>query len=78
MTKKDEAQSAQAKSRADFMKRLFAVAVSVGFASPLTRMGWITNGTAPSGAEWQQIVILATALLATIGSWEGYFWQLSL
>jgi hypothetical protein len=73
MTAKDDALTALARSREDFMKRLFAVAVSVGFASPLTRMGWIEHGTFPNEAEWQQITILATALLATIGSWEGYF-----
>lgn len=73
MTAKDDSQKAQASSRADFMKRLFAVAVSVGFASPLTRMVWIEKGTLPTDVEWHQIAILATALLATIGSWEGYF-----
>jgi hypothetical protein len=55
------------------MKRLFAVAVSVGFASTLTRMAWITNGTWPSCDEWPQMAVLLSALIATIGSWEGYF-----
>jgi FtsH-binding integral membrane protein len=77
MTAKEEAQEARSRSRADFMKRLFAVAVSVGFASPLTRMSWIEHGTTPNGDEWRQIVILATALLATIGSWEGYFFAIA-
>ena len=72
-TDAQRAQDAQVRSREDFMKRLFAVAVSVGFASPLTRMDWIANGTAPDKGQWHQIVILVTALLATIGSWEGYF-----
>lgn len=73
MTAKDDAQNAQSESRADFMKRWFAVAVSVGFASPLTQMAWIKTGTAPNADEWKQIAFLATALLATVGSWEGYF-----
>jgi hypothetical protein len=73
MTAKIDAETAQAESRADFMKRLFAVAVSVGFASTLTRMVWISNGTIPTGDERHQIALLTTALIATISSWEGYF-----
>lgn len=58
--------------RADFMRRWFAVAVSVGFASTVNGMSWVQHGTAPSAIEWQQIARLGVAMIATLLSWEGY------
>ncbi|MDV7341355.1 hypothetical protein RYZ26_17230 [Terasakiella sp. A23] len=59
--------------RKDFIKRLFAVAVSVGFASTLINMHWVKGTTFPSPEEWEHLFILLTGLVATIGSWDGYF-----
>lgn len=58
--------------RADFMRRWFAVAVSVGFASTVNSMLWVHVGAAPSPTEWQQIARLTVAMIATLLSWEGY------
>jgi hypothetical protein len=66
--------------RADFIKRLFAVAISVGFATQVTRLI-----SAPSyqnagqlqydrlwADNWRSIVLLLVAVWAVIESWEGY------
>jgi hypothetical protein len=58
--------------RADFIKRLFAVAISVGFATTLTKMNWVETGSLPGRREWEQLAILATGLIATVASWDGY------
>ena len=58
--------------RADFMRRWFAIAVSVGFATTVVNMGWVKNGVWPTYAESEQIARLSVALLATLFSWEGY------
>lgn len=66
-------------NRADFMKRWFAIAISVGFATALSNMPWLKNGTifdANLPVDWNQVeqcARLATAVLATILSWDGYF-----
>lgn len=62
----------RANNRGDLIKRLFAVAISVGFAATLTQMTWIKNGTLPDSSEWIEIVGLITALIATLLSWDGY------
>ncbi len=62
----------KAEIRADFIKRLFAVAISVGFATTLTKMKWVENGSWPADCEWEQLAILATGLIATVASWDGY------
>jgi hypothetical protein len=64
--------STRAKIRDDFIRRLFAVAVSVGFAATLIKMKWVENGTFPAEQEWEQLAILATGLIATVLSWDGY------
>ncbi|WP_417798711.1 hypothetical protein [Terasakiella pusilla] len=59
--------------RKDFIKRLFAVAVSVGFASTLINMDWVKDTRIPDLNEGKHLFILLTGLVATIGSWDGYF-----
>ena len=63
---------ARAAIRADIVKRLFAVAISVGFAARLAQMDWVKNGTFPNFGEWQQNLELFTALVATLLSWDSY------
>jgi hypothetical protein len=58
--------------RGDLIRRLFAVAISVGAASTLSRMHWVTNGCWPDLREWQQLSILVAATVATVLSWDGY------
>src|SRR6476620_4349404 len=67
----DDAQRPRAEARADLVRRLFAVAISVGFAATLARMTWVQNGTLPNPAELNQTLILGTALLAAILGWDG-------
>lgn len=62
---------ARADARADLVRRLFAVAISVGFAATLAKMSWVQNGRLPDPAELDHSIALATALLATILSWDG-------
>lgn len=68
----EDLRQARAEARADLLRRLFAIAISVGFAATLARMSWVQNGTLPDHAEFDQTLILATALLATILGWEGH------
>jgi hypothetical protein len=68
----DDTRRARAEARADLIRRLFAVAISVGFAATLARMSWVQNGTLPNAAEVNQTLILATALLAAILGWDGH------
>jgi hypothetical protein len=58
--------------RADFMKRWFAVAVSVGFASTIVTMPTLQTGEELDFAQQEQIARLAVAMIATLLSWEGY------
>ena len=67
----EDARRARAEARADLVRRLFAVAVSVGFAATLARMTWVQNGTLPGAAELNQTLILGTALLAAVLGWDG-------
>ena len=62
---------ARADARADLVRRLFAVAISVGFAATLARMSWVQNGRLPDPAEFDQMIALGTALVAAILSWDG-------
>lgn len=62
----------RAETREDFMKRLFAVAISVGFGFAVTRMEWVQKATVPQAPERGQIAIVLTALFATVLSWDGY------
>jgi cation transport ATPase len=59
-------------NRADLIRRLFAVAISVGFASTLVQMDWIKEGRLPNWIEAGQLFALVTALIATVLSWDAY------
>jgi uncharacterized membrane protein len=72
-TEEEKESKAVSEIRKDFIKRLFAVAVSVGFASTLINMHWVKETTSPSPDEWSHLFILLTGLVATVGSWDGYF-----
>jgi hypothetical protein len=62
----------QAAIRGDLIRRLFAVAISVGAASTLANMDWVSIGRWPDLGEWQQLSILVVAMTATVLSWDGY------
>lgn len=75
----EKARSDLAKDREDFMKRWFAIAISVGFATALSNMPWLKSKVAPDldlPIDWdqvKQIARLSIAVIATILSWDGYF-----
>jgi hypothetical protein len=75
MTQTPIVPSEKAKLRADFMRRLFAVIVSVGFANQLARLPWIEDAHPhfPQAGDWPQIMVLIVSLVLIIQSWEGYF-----
>lgn len=68
----------KAHNREDFMKRWFAIAVSVGFATALSRMPWIESQSIflmSLPLDWNQInqiMRLVAAGTATLLSWDGY------
>ena len=62
----------RAEIRVDLIRRLFAVAISVGFAATFTQMDWIISARRPTDLEFDQICILATGLILTVLSWDGY------
>jgi len=57
-----------ARSRSDFIRRLFAVIVSVGFANEIIRVLQRTTSV-----EIPHILLLLAGLLMIIESWDGYF-----
>jgi hypothetical protein len=59
--------------RIDFIRRLFVVAITVGFASRIGSMEWFVAHRWPTRLEWHAIALLAVGLAAIIESWEGYF-----
>jgi hypothetical protein len=61
-----------AKERLDLVRRLFAIAISVGVGAALVKTGWVTEGHFPHRNEWEQIAIVFLALFATVLSWDGY------
>lgn len=70
---KDHPDAVRAGIRNDFMRRLFAVAISVGAAAGLLQMDWIRGDTVPTTQkEWEQIFVFLVGLTATIASWDGY------
>jgi hypothetical protein len=73
----DPREATQANDRADLIKRLFAVAISVGAATTLYNMGWVRDGRLPCIAEYQQLLILVAAMTATVLSWDGYLWAIA-
>jgi ABC-type dipeptide/oligopeptide/nickel transport system permease subunit len=59
--------------RIDFIRRLFVVAITVGFASRIGSMEWFAAHRWPTRPEWHAIALLAVGLAAIIESWDGYF-----
>lgn len=60
--------------RSDLIKRLFAVAISVGFASSIARLSWVEQAELPPASFWYgQGLVLFTAMFTTLLSWDGYF-----
>ena len=64
--------ASKAEIRSDLVGRLFAVGVSVGFATAITRMNWVRTGEFPTTAELDQILILGGGLIASLLSWDRY------
>ncbi|MBR0852136.1 hypothetical protein JQ543_30680 [Bradyrhizobium diazoefficiens] len=62
----------QAGFRLDLVRRLFAVAISLGVGTAIVRADWVTQGRWPVGQEREQIAIVLLALFATVLSWDGY------
>jgi len=63
----------RSEGRADFMKRFFSVAVSVGFASKLGDLKFLSSFGIPSQEEIHQLILLVFATTVVVGSWEFYF-----
>lgn len=67
-------------SRQDLIKRLFAVTISVGFATQLSRIvfepSFISGNQLNLGpmfaARWKEVGLLLISLITVIGSWDGY------
>lgn len=66
-------EKARSDGRADFMKRFFAVAVSVGFASKISDLTFLFSFTLPTHQQIQQLALLIIAMVIVVGSWEFYF-----
>jgi choline-glycine betaine transporter len=62
----------RAVDRLDLVKRLFAVAISIGVGNTLVNATWVRSGVLPAGHEIEQIFIVLFALSATVLSWDGY------
>jgi len=66
--------------RVDFIKRLFGVTISVGFANQLSKIvfdpHYIQGSELQIGAiatdHWRDGVLLIIAMIAVVASWEGY------
>ncbi|RUV11166.1 hypothetical protein [Mesorhizobium sp. M5C.F.Ca.IN.020.32.2.1] len=67
----------RAANRADLVKRLFAVAISIGVGSTMVGANWIQEARPPNLAEFEQIAIVLIALYATVLSWDGYLSSIS-
>jgi hypothetical protein len=82
-TRKANRLKAAAQNREDFMKRWFAIAISVGFATAVSNMPWLHDGRifeANLPVDWdeiKQVFRLLVAVVATILSWEGYLNSIS-
>jgi hypothetical protein len=63
----------QAAIREEFVKLLFAVAITIGVAISFDRMEWVKSGILPpKNNEWEQLAVLLVGLVATVASWDGY------
>jgi hypothetical protein len=56
------------KNRADFMRRFFSVAVSVGFASKLRDFRFLSSLQDISSEELRQFMLLVFAMIIVVGS----------
>lgn len=74
----DQTTETRARIRDDFMRRLFAVAISVGFATTFSKMNWVREARLPDNSEINQLMVLSVAFLATIQSWDGYLVSISI
>lgn len=54
------------------LKRLFAIAISIGVGATLIKAKWIEQVRLPDVGEFDQILIVLLALFATVLSWDGY------
>lgn len=61
-----------AEYRLDLVRRLFAIAISIGIGAAVVNANWVKQGIPPAGQEIEQIAIVLLALLATVLSWDGY------
>jgi len=71
----DEMQTAPAdpaQDRNDFIKRLFAVAVSVGFAAHIDYLKWIASFSLPDETKGEGSALLLISMITVVASWEGY------
>jgi hypothetical protein len=71
-TTSDSLRLARAATRDDLIRRLFGIAIAVGFAATLAKMKWVQNGKLPDPGEFNQMLALTTALLATILGWDSH------
>jgi hypothetical protein len=55
-----------AKDRADFVRRLFAVAISIGFAAHISQSNWLDHIITRENA------LLLLAMVFVVSSWDGY------
>lgn len=63
--------------RSDFIKRLFSVAASVGFATQIGAQPWVKQGRFPDVAELPILLTLVGSIIVVVRSWEGYFETIS-
>jgi hypothetical protein len=64
--------SPRAEARRDLIRRLFAVAISVGFAARLVRMQWLEKGELPDYTQFEELARLFTAMFVVVSGWEWY------
>ena len=62
----------RSEARHDLVKRLVAVTISVGFASALIKMSWLSDGTLPNVVELEWLARLSTALFVILLGWEWH------
>lgn len=58
--------------RSDFVRRIFAIIVSVGFAGAIAASPWVANERLPQRSEIGPLLCLLSGLILVISSWEGY------
>lgn len=70
---KTKSENDKAEGRADFLKRFFAVAISVGFAAKLIEMNFLLHLDFSDSANTQQLLLLFISISIIMGSWDFYF-----